>query len=181
MKPRHLTFSELIKLTQIEAKGNKKAHLEGCERCLAGYAVAIALVSKSKEGKEPIEIIIGDITSALRNLTDATEVSKREIVGKPDIIGVEIHVDAHGLNLKAVSGRYEVGHVNVKIYKRTKEAGQLIELKKGMTDKNGFIRMGHMDKESMDEPDHQYLISVRGMLKPLQKKAFIVPSTYNLS
>jgi len=181
MKTRHLTFSELMELTETKDRSSKRDHLDECERCLAGYAVAIALVSKSKEGKEPVEIIIGDITPILRNLAAIADISKREIIGKPDIIGVEICVDAHGLSLRVVSRRYEVGQVRVKIYKRTKEAKQLIELKKGMTDKHGFIRMGRKNKENMNDLNCHYLISVTGLLKPLQKKAFIVSPTYNLN
>ncbi len=176
MKTRHLTFSELIDLTQTKDKSSKRAHLEECKRCLAAYAVAMALVSKSKEGKKPIEIIIGDITPALSHLEDTSE---PKVVGKPDIIGVEMYTDAHGLNFQVVSGRYEIGQVKVKIYKRAKEAKQLIELKRGMTDQHGFIRMRRIDKENMNDSNCQYLISVTGLLKPLQKKAFTVSPTYN--
>ncbi|MGE5446606.1 MAG: hypothetical protein ACM3SR_18735 [Ignavibacteriales bacterium] len=166
MKIRHLAFSELVKLTKTQDRSSKRVHLDECERCLAGYAVALALVSKSKEGKEPVEIIIGDITPLLRSLEGTSE---PKLIGKPDTLGVQMYQDAHGLSLQVVSGRYEIGEAKIKIYKRTKEAGQLIAVKRGLTDKNGFIRMGHKDKENMDDSNCQYLISVTGLLKPLQK------------
>jgi hypothetical protein len=178
MKTRHLTFSELMELTETKDRSSKRDHLDECERCLAGYAVAMALVSKSKEGKEPIEIIIGDITPALRNLEDTSE---PEVIGKADTIGVQMYLDANGFNFQVVSKRYEIGQVKIKIYKRSKEAEQLIGIKSGMTDQHGFIRMGHTHKRSINDLNCQYLISITGVLKPLQKKAFTVSPAYNLS
>lgn len=180
MKSRHLTFSEMIELTQTKDRSSKIAHLDECERCLTGYAVAMALVSKSKESKEPVEIIIGDMTPALRNLENVADTSKPEVIGKADTIGVEMYLDDHGLNFQVVSRRYEIGQVKVKIYKRATEAKQLTALKSGVSDQYGFIRMRRIDKESMNDLNCQYLISVTGLLRPLQKRACIVPPTYKL-
>lgn len=179
MRSRHLKFSELIDLAQSANQREKMAHVRECERCSKDYTVAVALVSKSQEQRGPIEIVIGEITSVLKNISDFNGTPKWEAVGSPQIFAVDMCADSEGLKIWLMSGRYKVGRLKVKIYKRMKEKKQWIEHKSGVTTKNGFVLLRQICEDVMADPEGRYIVSIQGILEPNREKILASLQEFN--
>ncbi len=152
-----------MELTKTNGRRNQIAHLEKCGRCIWDYTVAVALMSHSKEGREPIEIVIGDVTSALNNLLDFDGVPKWLIVGNPQILGAEMRLNSEGLHIWIVSDHYEVNKLKVKIYKRVKDGRRWVEYKTGITDEKGFISLGRIYENAIIDSVDKYIISIQSV------------------
>lgn len=163
----HLSFTDLIRIAEGGAKGNRRLHLHECEECSRGFLIAKALANRWKREGKSVSVILGDATQELRNLA-YHNAGQKETIGDPEILGLELHADQEGLKASIVSETNEVSSLKVTIYKLTKGGGWT-EYKSVMADEEGKAFLGQIHNDTVQHGHERYVASVQGILRPKQK------------